>query len=92
MIVDNSSKKNMEQVFIHLSQIKQVKPNANLYAKTLSKINGQKLIPIFWARAIACLLIAFIFTELYFTTTTTPSKTNDITVVIYKSTNNLYNE
>ena len=63
----NSSNKDMKQVFGHLANIKTAEPNANLYAKTVGKIQRQNVIPMFWVRAVACLLVAFISTEFYFT-------------------------
>jgi len=92
MMMKNSSNNDMKQVFEHLANIKKVEPNANLYSKTLGKIQGQNVIPVFWVRAVACLLVAFISTEFYFIFSKNHSDSKDISIVIYKTNNILYHE
>lgn len=92
MIMKNSTNKDMKQVFEYLANIKSVEPKANLYTKTLGKIQGQNVIPMFWVRAVACLLVAFISTEFYFTFSKNHSNNNDISITIYKTNNILYHE
>jgi len=82
----------MTEVFEYLEKIKKVEPNTNLYAKTLSEIKRQNVIPLFWVRAVACLLIAFISTEFYFSLGKSHSNSKDISSVIYQTNNILYNE
>jgi hypothetical protein len=88
----NSSNKDMKQVFEHLANIKTVEPNVNLYEKTVVKIQGQNVIPMFWVRTVACLLVAFISTQFYFTFSKNHSDSKDISSVIYKTNNILYHE
>ena len=92
MIMKNSSNEDMIQVFEHLANIKTVEPNASLFEKTVGKIQGQNVIPLFWVRAVACLLVAFISTEFYFTFRRNHSDRKDISIVIYKTNNILYHE
>ena len=92
MIMKNSSNKDMKPVFGHLANIKTAEPNANLYAKTVGKIQRQNVIHMFWVRAVACLLVAFISTEFYFTFSRNHSDSKDISIVIYKTNNILYHE
>ena len=88
----NSSNEDMKQVFEHLANIKSVQPNANLYEITIGKIQGQNVIPMFWVRAVACLLVAFISTEFYFTFIRNHSDSKDISITIYKTNNILYHD
>lgn len=88
----NSSNKDMGQVFEHLANIKMAEPNINLYIKTVSKIQTQNLIPMFWVRAAACLLVAFITTEIYLTYSGTHSNSKDVSILINNPKNILYNE
>lgn len=87
-----SSITNMTDAYNLLAKIKQVEPNSNLYANTLSKIQSQKAIPLFWVRAVACLLITCICTAFYFSTSKNYSNSRDISSVIYRVNNTLYNE
>jgi hypothetical protein len=82
----------MKQVFEHLAHIKQVEPDANLYAQTIRKIRRKNTISMFWVRAVACLLITFISTEFYFAVSESNSSSKDISVIIYKTNNILYHE
>lgn len=88
--MENSSNKNMNKVFEQLAKIKMVEPSENLYVKTINRVQRQSIIPLFWASAVACLLIAFISAEIFVV-----SKKNnytDISVVIYKTNHFSYNE
>jgi hypothetical protein len=92
MIMKNSSNTNMKEVFKHLANIKMAEPSGTLYAQTLIKLQRKNTIPLFWVKAAACLLIAFITTEYYIASTKNKSADNDILLVIYKTNNILYNE
>jgi hypothetical protein len=90
--MEKSSNPNMKEVFEHLANIKMAEPSINLYAQTLNKIQRQNVIPMFWVRAVACLLIAFISSEFYFTLNKKDTANDDISTVIFKTNNILYNE
>lgn len=87
----NSSNKNMNKVFEHLAKIKMVEPSENLYVKTINRVQRQSNIPLFWASAVACLLIAFISAEI-FVVSKKKNNYTDISVVIYKTNHFSYNE
>ena len=92
MIMKNSSNTDMKEVFEQLANIKMAEPSETLYAQTLIRLKRQNVIPLFWVRAVACLLIAFIMTEFYIASNKSNYSNNDISVVIYKPNNILYNE
>lgn len=87
----NSSNENMNKVFEQLSKIKMVEPSENLYVKTINRVQRQSIIPLFWASAVACLLIAFISAEI-FVVSKKKNNYTDISVVIYKTNHFSYNE
>jgi hypothetical protein len=89
--MENSSNENMNKVFEQLSKIKMVEPSENLYVKTINRVQRQSNIPLFWASAVACLLMAFISAEIF---VVSKKKNNyaDISVVIYQTNNFSYNE
>jgi len=87
----NSSNKNMNKVFEHLAKIKMVEPSENLYVKTINRVQRQSIIPLFWASAVACLLMAFISAEI-FVVSKKKNNYTDISVVIYKTNHFSYNE
>ena len=87
----NSSNKNMNKVFEHLAKIKMVEPSENLYVKTINRVQRQSIIPLFWASAVACLLMAFISAE-FFILSKKKNNYTDISVVIYKTNHFSYNE
>ena len=89
--MENSSNKNMNKVFEQLAKIKMVEPSENLYVKTINRVQRQSIIPLFWASAVACLLIAFISAEI-FVVSKKKNKYTDISVVIYKTNHFSYNE
>jgi len=88
----NSSNENMNKVFEQLVKIKKVDPSANLYVKTLNRLHRQSIIPLFWARAVACLFIVFIFVEFFIVSNKKNNNNADISVVIYKTNHFSYNE
>ena len=88
----NSSNENMNKVFEQLVKIKKVDPSANLYVKTINRLQRQSLIPLFWARAVACLFIVFIFVEFFIVSNKKNNNNADISVVIYKTNHFSYNE
>ena len=92
MIKKNSSNKDMKKVFEKLANIKMAEPSETLYAQTLIRLKRQNVIPLFWVRAVACLLIVFIMTEFYIASNKTNYYDNDLSVVIHKPNNLLYNE
>lgn len=87
-----SSDLNMEQLFDQLANIKKVEPRVDLYKQILAKQKAQNTIPMFWVRAAACLLILFFATEFYIVSNTNSTEKQDITIVIPKTNNTLYNE
>ena len=89
--MENSSNENMNKVFEQLSKIKMVEPSENLYVKTINRVQRQSNIPLFWASAVACLLIAFISAEI-FVVSKKKNNYTDISVVIYKTNHFSYNE
>ena len=91
-MMKNSSKTDMNQVFDHLAAIKTVEPDEALYARIALKIGRKNVIPMVWVRAAACLLILFVAAAIYMVTSKSKSDSNDISIVIYKTNNILYNE
>ena len=89
--MENSSNKNMNKVFEQLAKIKMVEPSENLYVKTINRVQRQSIIPLFWASAVACLLMAFISAEI-FVVSKKKNNYTDISVVIYKTNHFSYNE
>ena len=87
----NSSNENMNKVFEQLAKIKMVEPSENLYVKTINRVQRQSNIPLFWASAVACLLMAFISAE-FFVVSKKKNNYTDISVVIYKTNHFSYNE
>lgn len=87
----NSSNKDMDKVFEQLANIKMVEPSDNLYVKTINRLQGRSIIPLFWASVVACLFIVFISAEFSIVLN---KKNNypDISFVIYKTNNFSYNE
>ncbi len=81
----------MNKVFEHLAKIKMVEPSENLYVKTINRVQRQSIIPLFWASAVACLLMAFISAEI-FVVSKKKNNYTDISVVIYKTNHFSYNE
>jgi hypothetical protein len=91
--MENSSNQDMNRVFEQLANIKMVEPSDNLYVQTISKMQRQSIIPLFWASVVACLFIVFISAE--FSIVLNKKKKNnytDISFVIYKTNNFSYNE
>lgn len=82
----------MEEVFERLSNIKKAEPSINLHAKILSSIHKQNVIPLFWVRAVASLLIAFITTELYIASNKNNANSENTSIMISKTNNILYHE
>ena len=88
----NSSDGDMKEVFEYLANIKKAMPSNNIYIKTTNSIKRQEVIPILWAKVAACLLISFIASEIYLSSKIYNSHKNDISVLISRTNNNLYNE
>lgn len=87
-----SSNENMNKVFDQLANIKMVEPSNNLYVKTINRMQRQSIIPLFWARIVACLFIAFISAEYFMVSKYKKHNHADISVVIYQTNNFSYNE
>ncbi len=87
-----SSNENMNKVFEQLANIKMVEPSNNLYVKTINRMQRQSIIPLFWARIVACLFIAFISAEFFIVSNKKKNNYTDISFVIYKTNNFSYNE
>ena len=90
--MENSSNENMNKVFEQLSKIKMVEPSENLYVKTINRVQRQSIIPLFWASAVACLLMAFISAEFFILSNIKKYNNADISVVIYQTNHFSYNE
>ena len=90
--MENSSNKNMEQVFEKLAKIKKVEPSTHLYSLTLKRINVQNIIPLFWVRAVACILILFVSVELYIVFNAQNPHHQSISIGMVKTNNMLYDE
>ena len=88
----SSSNNNMEQVFEHLAKIKKVEPSIYLHNKTFSRFKKQTIIPLFWVRAAACLLIVYTVVEVYFASNKLNNYKQDISILIPTTNNILYNE
>ena len=88
----NSSDGDMKEVFEYLANIQKAVPSNNIYIKTTNSIQRQEVIPIFWAKVAACLLISFIASEIYLSSKLYNTHKIDISVLISKTNNNLYNE
>jgi len=90
--MENSSNQDMNKVFEQLANIKMVEPSNNLYVKTINRMQRQSIIPLFWARIVACLFIAFISAEYFMVSKYKKHNHADISVVIYQTNNFSYNE
>ena len=90
--MENSSNQDMNKVFEQLVNIKMVEPSENLYVKTINKLQRQSIIPLFWAKVVACLFIAFISAEFFMVSKYKKHNHADISVVIYQTNNFSYNE
>ena len=88
----NSSNQDMNRVFEQLANIKMVEPSNNLYVKTINRMQRQSIIPLFWARIVACLFIAFISAEYFMVSKYKKHNHADIFVVIYQTNNFSYND
>ena len=87
-----SSNENMNKVFEQLANIKMVEPSNNLYVKTINRMQRQSIIPLFWARIVACLFIVFISAEFFIVSNKKKNNYTDISFVIYQTNNFSYNE
>lgn len=92
MTMKNLTTEDMNEVFERLAKIKMVEPSAKLYTQTLYKLNRQNIISLTWVKAIACILIVCISTELYFTFSTYYSLHTEASNTIYVTNNILYHE
>jgi len=90
--MENSSNENMNKVFEQLANIKMVEPSNNLYVKTINRMQRQSIIPLFWARLVACLFIVFISAEFFIVSNKKNNNYTDISFVIYQTNNFSYNE
>jgi formate/nitrite transporter FocA (FNT family) len=82
----------MNKVFEQLVNIKMVEPSENLYVKTINKLQRQSIIPLFWAKVVACLFIAFISAEFFMVSKHKKHKNADISVLIYRTNHFSYND
>jgi hypothetical protein len=90
--MENSSNQDMNKVFEQLANIKMVEPSNNLYVKTINRMQRQSIIPLFWARLVACLFIVFISAEFFIVSNKKKNNYTDISFVIYQTNNFSYNE
>ncbi len=88
----NSSNINMEDVFDHLAKIKKVEPNINLYSHTMDRLQHQNVVPLFWVRAVACILIVLMSTEFYLVSNMANTNHQEASIVISNTNNILYHE
>lgn len=89
--MENSSNQDMNRVFEQLANIKMVEPSDNLYVQTISKMQRQSIMHLFWASVVTCLFIVFISAEFSIVLNKKKNYT-DISFVIYKTSNFSYNE
>jgi len=82
--MENSLFGEKKEIFEFLYDIKKVEPDKNLYFKILNKVNKQKIIPLFWVKSIAFLLIIMISIEFYFLSRQTSQTKADISNLFYK--------
>jgi hypothetical protein len=87
-----SSPQDITDAFSLLHQIKKADPNPDLYTKTLNRIHKKNIIPWFWVRAVACLLVIIFASEFYVVLRKRNTPSQNISVMIYKTNNYLYNE
>ena len=92
MMMENLSNTDMNQVFEHLAHIKKVYPSENLYTQTLDRLQNRNTISLFWVGTIACIWVIFFATELYFASYKKDTPNKDVSVLIHKTNNILYNE
>ncbi len=85
MGMKNSSNTNMKRVFEDLADIKKAEPNADLYVRTLNRLQHKNIIPLLWVRAVACLLIVFVATEYFITLKYDTQHKEDISNLIYRT-------
>lgn len=90
--MEDSSNKNMKQVFEHLANIKMVDPSNILYTKIINKLQEKNTISMYWVKVAACFFVVFTSFEYYIIQSKTHSNSKDISVVMYKTNNILYNE
>ncbi len=88
----HSSPLDITEAFSLLHQIKKVEPCPDLYAKTIKRIHKQNIIPWFWVSAVACLLIIIFASEFYIVLRKSHTQRQNISIMIYKTNNYLYNE
>jgi hypothetical protein len=90
--MNHSSPQDITAAFSLLHQIKKVEPNPDLFTKTLNRIRKKNIIPWFWVRAVACLLMIIFASEFYILIRKSHTPSQNISVMIYKTNNYLYNE
>ncbi|MEN9339337.1 MAG: hypothetical protein RIQ62_649 [Bacteroidota bacterium] len=90
--MNHSSPQDITDAFSLLHQIKKADPNPDLYTKTLNRIHKKNIIPWLWVRAVACLLVIIFASEFYVVLRKRNTPSQNISVMIYKTNNYLYNE
>lgn len=90
--MNHSSPQDITAAFSLLQQIKKVEPNPDLYTMTLNRIHKKNIIPWFWVRAVACLLMIIFATEFYIVLRKRNTPSQNTSAMIYKTNNYLYNE
>ena len=82
----------IEHVFNQLKNIQPVAPSNDLYLRIVSRQHVQKVIPLFWVKAVACLLLAFITTELYIVSSQENKEMGELSILLPETNNVLYHE
>jgi hypothetical protein len=90
--MNHSSPQDITAAFSLLQQIKKVEPHPDLYTKSRIRIHKKNIIPWFWVRAVACLLMIIFASEFYIVLRKSHTSSQNISVMIYKTNNYLYNE
>lgn len=90
--MENSSNKNMNDVFEQLAAIKATEPSAGLYVKTFHKAQRQNSIPLNWVGAVVCGFFVFVVAVSYLGLNSANKSSEDISKLFYTTNNTLYHE
>jgi len=82
----------MEKQFDILNSIKRVEPRAELQEIIKQRIATEIYVKPSWITAAAAILLLFFAAEIYLATYANRNAKNDISVLVQKTNNNLYND
>lgn len=91
---EKPSKQLMEPQLDLLSTLKKAQPDPALYAAIKQRINQQKEQSVPWAflQAVAAIFVVMFATQIYFTSTTTLTDSEDVSALVTINSNTLYDE